>query len=161
VSEQVLWAPWRMSYVAGPKPASGCIFCDLPTHGDARENLVLRADPDAVVMLNRYPYNNGHLMVAPREHVADPLGLPVEAHRALMDRLRDAIDVVRRAFSPDGMNVGANLGRIAGAGVAEHLHWHVVPRWSGDTNFMPVIAETRVMPQHLLASYDALKPYFA
>ena len=151
-----------MTYVAGPKPAaSGCIFCDLPARGDPRENLVLCADEHTVVMLNRYPYNSGHLMVAPRDHVADPLALSADGYRALMERFRDALAVVRRVFAPDGMNVGANLGRIAGAGVADHLHWHIVPRWEGDTNFMPTLADTRVMPQHLLESYDALRPHFA
>jgi ATP adenylyltransferase len=159
---EVLWAPWRMTYILGARgPADECIFCDRPAHGDPRENLVLAADADTCVMLNRYPYNNGHLMVAPRAHVADLALLDAGSFVKLMERLRFAAGVLQRALKPDGMNVGANLGKVAGAGVDAHLHWHIVPRWTGDTNFMPVIAEVKVMPQHLLESYDALKTYFA
>jgi ATP adenylyltransferase len=112
-------------------------------------------------MLNRYPYNNGHLMVAPRRHTADLDRLSAPARTDLAETLRLAIGIVRRVLRPSGMNVGLNLGEVAGAGIADHLHWHVVPRWAGDTNFMPVIADTKVMPQHLLESYDTLAPHFA
>jgi ATP adenylyltransferase len=156
-----------MSYGAGDPVArgpsgggTGCIFCDLPRQDDLRESLVLAADDHSVVLLNRYPYNNGHLMVAPRRHAADPGDLDAASYDALMESLRGAIAVVRRVLKPDGMNVGANLGAVAGAGIEAHLHWHVVPRWAGDTNFMPVIADVKVMPQHLLASYDQLRPHF-
>jgi len=157
VSRQVLWAPWRMSYVEAAKPREGCIFCDLPASGDPRENLVLHVEEHAVVMLNRYPYNSGHLMVSPRRHAADPAELAPAEWIGLMDALRRALAVLREALRPDGVNVGANLGAVAGAGIAAHLHWHLVPRWSGDTNFMPIIAEVKVLPQHLLATYDLLK----
>ncbi|MEW6271226.1 MAG: HIT domain-containing protein [Thermodesulfobacteriota bacterium] len=162
MSRQVLWAPWRMTYVEGESPRTkGCIFCDLPAHGDPRENLVLHADDDAVVMLNRYPYNSGHLMVAPRRHAGDPLELAPEAWAGLMEHLRRALAALRETFRPEGVNVGANLGAAAGAGIADHLHWHLVPRWPGDTNFMPVLAEVKVVPQHLLATYDLLKRHYA
>jgi ATP adenylyltransferase len=151
-----------MSYVGGDKPADGaCIFCDLPARGDPRENLVLHAGEHAVVMLNRYPYNSGHLMVAPRLHAADPLELSPEAWSGLMEELRRGLGALRETFRPEGVNVGANLGAAAGAGIAGHLHWHLVPRWSGDTNFMPIIAEVKVVPQHLLATYDLLKRRYA
>ncbi|HEY8517880.1 MAG TPA: HIT domain-containing protein [Candidatus Binatia bacterium] len=161
MSHRVLWAPWRMTYVEGNAPRrGGCIFCDLPVEGDPRENLVLHADEHAVVMLNRYPYNSGHLMVAPRRHVADPLELPDDAWTALMDHVRRGMAALRETFRPEGMNVGANLGTAAGAGIAAHLHWHLVPRWSGDTNFMPVVGEVKVIPQHLLDTYDLLKRHY-
>lgn len=150
-----------MSYVVGEKPPPGsCIFCDLPGAGDDRENLILETRDDYVVLMNRYPYNNGHLMVAPRAHTADLGEIPPGAYASLMEALRRAAAIVREVLSCDGMNIGLNLGRVAGAGIDTHLHWHIVPRWDGDTNFMPVVGETKVMPQHLLESYDALAPRF-
>jgi len=162
VSRAVLWAPWRMGYVSGSEARSGgCIFCDLPQAPDPRESLVLRADVDFVTLLNRFPYNSGHLMVAPRRHTADLGALGSAEYGALMDGVRAAAGVLERVLAPDAMNIGLNLGRDAGAGVTDHLHWHVVPRWNGDTNFMPVIAEVKVLPQHLAASWDQLRPHFA
>ena len=114
-----------------------------------------------MVMLNRYPYNSGHLMVAPRRHVGALEGLTRAHHAALSDELRFAADVVRREFRPEGMNLGMNVGDAAGAGIAGHLHWHVVPRWEGDTNFMPVAGSVKVLPEHLHDTYDRLHPYFA
>jgi ATP adenylyltransferase len=110
--------------------------------------------------MNKYPYNNGHLLLAPKRHEKDPAKLPPEEYIDLHEVLRRSMDIVRRALNPGGMNLGMNLGKSAGAGIEDHLHWHIVPRWEGDTNFMPVIDETRVMPQHLLDSYDRLQPYF-
>jgi len=151
-----------MEYILeGPPAVDECLFCAAPSAPDPRERLVLRADRNAVVMLNRFPYNNGHLMVAPRQHASRLSELERAAFAALMDVVREAESVLERALSPDGLNVGLNLGRVAGAGIDRHLHWHLVPRWAGDTNFMPVIGEAKVMPQHLLASYDQLRPYFA
>ena len=155
---QVLWAPWRMAYVAGAKQP-GCIFCNALGSTDPRQHLLLRQQP-AVVMLNKFPYGSGHLMVAPPRHVADVHALTGEEFHALMDALRQAAAIVADAFHPDGMNIGINLGAAAGAGVADHLHWHIVPRWSGDTNFMPLLADVRVLPEHLEATYDRLRPLF-
>ena len=155
-----LWAPWRMEYVGDQGPKPDCIFCELPDSPDPRAALVLATNEHFVVMLNRFPYNNGHLMVAPRQHTANLMELSEETYAALMLGLRHACSVVREVLSPDGMNVGINLGAVAGAGIADHLHWHIVPRWNGDTNFMPVLGETRVMPQHLEASYDMFRPHF-
>ncbi len=162
MAHELLWAPWRMAYVAAEKPeAASCIFCELPARGERRDDLVLRADEHAVVMLNRYPYGSGHLMIAPRRHTADLGALDAPAWSGLMEALRGAVRAVERAMRCDGVNAGANLGRVAGAGIAEHLHWHVVPRWLGDTNFMPVIADVKVMPQYLAETYDLLRPHFA
>jgi ATP adenylyltransferase len=156
---EVLWAPWRMAYIAHAKEATTCIFC-AATSGDPRERLLLGTTPHSLVMLNRFPYQNGHLMVAPRRHTADLPGLPADEHADLADALRRALATLDGAFHPDGFNVGMNLGACAGAGVADHLHWHIVPRWAGDTNFMPVLAGVRVMPQHLLETYDRLRAAF-
>jgi ATP adenylyltransferase len=156
----VVWAPWRMSFITARKE-KGCIFCTKPRHPDPRESLVLAVTAASVVMLNKYPYANAHLMVAPRKHAADFDRLTLRERRDLAETLRVSMGLLKRAVRPDGMNVGLNLGAVAGAGVLGHLHWHVVPRWKGDTNFMPVIAETKVMPLHLLESFDRLYPRFA
>lgn len=159
-STQVLWAPWRMSYIEAEKP-DGCIFC-VPTDATTlRSSLILGVSPHARVMLNKYPYNNGHLLIAPHRHTAHWPDLSEEEFADLTALLRRAVDVVTLALHPQGINIGMNLGACAGAGVADHLHWHVVPRWLGDTNFMPVVGAVQVMPQHLLDSYDHLCPYFA
>jgi ATP adenylyltransferase len=150
-----------MEYVADREGSTGgCILCELPTRADPRESLVLKADDDVVVLLNRFPYSSGHAMVAPRRHVAELDALGAAEYSALMESVRATAAVLRRVLSPDAMNVGANLGREAGAGIADHLHWHLVPRWAGDTNFMPVIAEVKVMPQHLVSTWEALRPHF-
>jgi ATP adenylyltransferase len=154
---RVVWAPWRMTYIEGARRAE-CIFCVLGD--DRRADLVLAADDATVVMLNLYPYNSGHLLVAPRRHVARLDDLDAAQYARLMEGVRASAGVLERVLAPQGLNVGINLGRSAGAGIAEHLHWHVVPRWNGDTNFMPIIAEVKVMPEHLLESYDRLKPHF-
>ena len=155
----VLWAPWRMAYIGGPKERD-CIFCMKPLAEDARQALVLAQPPDSVVMLNRFPYANGHLMVAPRRHTADLTELDPSAYGNLMEALRRSMALLRREFRPEGMNVGVNLGVAGGAGIADHLHWHIVPRWLGDTNYMPMIGGVRVMPEHLDVVYDRLRSAF-
>lgn len=157
---KVLWAPWRMSFITAAKKG-GCIFCEKPRDADPRASLVLAVTRASVVMLNKYPYNNGHLLVAPRRHAAELDRLTLAERVDLAETLRRSIALVKRALRPQGMNVGMNLGAAAGAGVADHLHWHIVPRWSGDTNFMPVTASVRVMPQHLAESFDDLYARFA
>lgn len=157
-----LWAPWRAAYLrAAGKPARGCIFCfgDLDAR-ERRRRLILHAGAQALVMLNRYPYNNGHLMIAPRRHLASPELLSRAERAALAELQAEAVARLRRALRPAGFNLGANLGRSAGAGFAEHMHWHVVPRWEGDTNFMPALAHTRVLSQHLEESFRLLAPLF-
>jgi ATP adenylyltransferase len=157
-----LWAPWRMQYILGPKSAQ-CIFCDFATAPPSqyREKLILAVLPQALVCLNRYPFAPHHLLVAPRRHVADFGELTPEEYDALQRLVRTAVERVRRATRAEGVNVGFNLGAAAGAGIADHLHGHVVPRWHGDTNFMPVLAEVRVIPEHLDASWSFLAPLFA
>jgi ATP adenylyltransferase len=155
---QVLWAPWRMVYV-GDRRRGECIFCAAAA-GPSRERLVLGVTPASVVMLNRFPYQSGHVMVAPRRHTACLPDLPPDEHHDLAETLRRTLRALEDALAPEGFNVGMNLGTCAGAGVVDHLHWHAVPRWAGDTNFMPTLADVRVMPQHLDETYDRLRPAF-
>lgn len=157
---QVLWAPWRMAYIGAPKEA-GCIFCTMPAAADQKVALVLARTPHSSVMLNRFPYANGHLMVAPRRHTADLSALPPAEHAELAETLRRSLTLLQETLHPEGMNVGMNLGSAAGAGITEHLHWHLVPRWVGDTNFMPLIGEVRCIPEHLESLWDRLRPLFA
>jgi ATP adenylyltransferase len=157
---KVLWAPWRMTLISAPKQTE-CIFCQLPRGESARDRLVLVVTRSSVVMLNKFPYNSGHLMVAPRRHLADLERLTAAERREIGDTLHRAAAIVRREFRPHGMNIGMNLGAAAGAGIADHLHWHVVPRWNGDTNFMPALGAVKVMPEHLLETYDRLRAHFA
>lgn len=157
-----LWAPWRSSYISAVRKSSPrCIFCfGRLSEAAKRKRLVLHAGPLATVMLNRYPYTNGHIMVAPRRHAASPELLSRDERTALTELLTIAVGRVREVFHPDGLNVGANLGRTAGAGFADHMHWHLVPRWNGDSNFMPVVGSTRVLSQSLEESFDLLAPHF-
>ena len=156
-----LWAPWREAYITAPKhEKQGCIFCDKPRTECDEEAYILYRAPRTFVMLNTFPYNPGHLMVAPVRHVGELTELTEEE---LVDagRLQQrAVQALRDAMNPQGFNVGMNLGRVAGAGVPGHLHWHVVPRWNGDTNFMPVTGHTRVLPESLDDTYKKLKPRF-
>jgi ATP adenylyltransferase len=149
-----------MAYIDQDPKDSGCIFCNKSGARDLRENLVLAATRHSLVMLNKYPYNNGHLLLAPKRHENDLARLPQDEYSDLNEALRRAADIIRKQLNPGGINLGMNLGKCAGAGIEEHLHWHIVPRWEGDTNFMPVVADVRVMPQHLLESYDKLLPHF-
>jgi ATP adenylyltransferase len=153
---QRLWAPWRSAYLARTVSTPQ----RWPGTAQLSRRLVLYAGPQAIVMLNRYPYNNGHLMVAPRRHVGSPELLNREERTILADLVAFAVERLRVVLRPAAFNVGANLGRAAGAGFADHMHWHVVPRWEGDTNFIPVIASTRVLSQHLEESYALLAPHF-
>ena len=150
-----------MEFITAPKADTGCIFCEKPRAADAREELVLAVTRRSVVMLNKYPYANAHLLVAPRRHADDLSALPAADHADLAETLRRSIAIVRRQLRPGGLNVGMNLGAPAGAGIADHLHWHVVPRWPGDVNFMAVVGSVRVINEHLLATYDRLAPEFA
>lgn len=169
MQHQQLWAPWRMAYIdqlseldataPAPTDAPACFLCDA---ADAKpdtfaQRLVLHADEHGLILLNRYPYTNGHLLVAPREHVADLADLTPQARAGLMELTVLAEQTLRAAMNPQGMNIGVNLGRCAGAGLPGHVHIHVVPRWNGDTNFMQIVGQVRVIPQALEASYAALK----
>ena len=158
---QHLWAPWRMEFIKGPKP-SGCFFCEAAAADPSDDpiHLVLARGELALVILNRYPYNNGHLMIAPNAHLANLEELPAATANDLMALTQRSLRVLRQAFAPQGFNLGINAGKIAGAGVADHVHQHVVPRWDGDTNFMPVVADTKVLNESLTASYQQLRAGF-
>ena len=158
---QHLWAPWRMEFIKGPKP-SGCFFCEAAAAdpSDDAQHLVLARNDFAFAILNRYPYNNGHLMVAPKAHLANLEDLPPATANNVMALTQRALRVLREVLAPQGFNLGINAGNIAGAGVADHVHQHVVPRWDGDTNFMPVTADTKVLNESLAVSYRRLRAGF-
>ena len=155
MSERPLWAPWRLDYITGAKP-SGCVFCAAATGEGADAALVLEPGERCFTMLNAFPYTSGHAMVLPYRHVADLLDLDEDEVVELMRLARRCQRALQAVMSPEGFNVGLNIGEAAGAGIAEHLHLHIVPRWTGDTNFMPVLADTHVIPQALEATRDAL-----
>ncbi len=170
-----LWAPWRLSYVSGtdetggggsatPKPAStGCIFCDKPQETGAEadtRNLIVARGETCFVILNAYPYNNGHLMVVPYRHLSHPGNLTPEENAELMATASHVTTLLDRIYRPDGYNIGMNVGGAAGAGIAAHLHLHVVPRWNGDTNFMPVVGGVKVMPETLEQTYAKIAGAF-
>jgi ATP adenylyltransferase len=155
-----LWSPWRLKYVSGPSgESSGCIFCKASEPD--RDELVLVRGRLAYVILNLYPYNNGHLMVVPNRHVPTLEATHADEREELMRLTRHAEMAVTEAYKPQGINVGINLGRPAGAGVLDHLHVHLVPRWNGDTNFMTVVGTTRVLPEDLATTVARLRPIFA
>mgnify|MGYP001174004108 CR=1 FL=1 len=158
-----IWAPWRMEYLLAKKDHTRCIFCDYPAEPSTkhRERLVLLANEQGAVMLNRYPFASGHLLVVPRAHVARLEDLDDAAYDGLFRLVRETQKRLKAAVGAPALNIGLNLGEAAGAGIAEHLHVHIVPRWPGDTNFMPVIADVRVMPQYLDETYERLRPHFA
>lgn len=155
-----LWAPWRFDYIrqAGKAESNGgCIFVDLPAQSDDRNNLILFRGKTAFVIMNRFPYTSGHLMVAPYKHTAELEDLDDEELLEINQLVTHCLRWIKKAFSPDGYNIGVNLGSAGGAGIPSHVHWHIVPRWSGDTNFMTSVGELRVIPQSLEGSYDLLK----
>jgi ATP adenylyltransferase len=155
-----LWAPWRLSYVASarrPSDADPCFICQGLAESDDRRNLILLRTPCSLVVMNRFPYNNGHLLVAPLQHKANLDDLNTDELLDTMESLRRMVRILDDIMRPAGYNIGANLGEAAGAGLPGHLHWHVVPRWHGDTNFMPVIADSKVIVQSLDKLYDLLR----
>ena len=154
-----IWAPWRMEYINRDKSGK-CIFCTLPKSDDDKKNYILFRGKVSFVIMNIFPYNNGHLMVSPYRHLACITTLDKEESFELIELTKICIQALRDLNAPDGFNVGFNLGKSAGAGYDEHIHNHIVPRWTGDTNFMPVLAETKVHPEHLGESYKKLLPYF-
>jgi ATP adenylyltransferase len=157
---QALWAPWRMSYILGEDKPNGCIFC-LGRDGQGADGLVLGVGSKSLVMMNKYPYNNGHLLIAPLRHVGNLAELTIEEMSDLMSLVQRATVAIGELMNPQGFNVGLNLGRAAGAGIEEHMHFHVVPRWNGDTNFMTIMGEVRSIPEHIQATAARLKSFFA
>jgi ATP adenylyltransferase len=153
-----LWAPWRLEYITQADDQSGCVFCDEAAGTiDPADSLLVSTGDAAIVLLNKYPYSSGHLMAAPRRHVGELAGLTDDEVLEINRLAVAGIDALTRVYRPDGFNLGWNLGRVAGAGIADHVHLHVVPRWSGDTNFMPVLADVKVIPEHLLETRDRLR----
>lgn len=156
MSNHRIWAPWRLRYVSNAKDSDECIFCAKPRLGDDREALIVHRGAGCFVILNLYPYTNGHLMVTPFSHIGRFQDIPAALLAEMNALAQRAMGILEQVYRPEGFNLGLNQGKIAGAGVPGHIHLHVVPRWAGDNNYMPVIGDTRVMPQSLEESYDAL-----
>jgi ATP adenylyltransferase len=154
-----LWAPWRLEYVANEK-AGGCFLCDIVQSADEQTTLLLKRGRTCAVGMNRFPYNNGHLMVFPFRHVCDLSTMTAEERGESMELIVESIAVLKEAVNAEGFNVGANLGKVAGAGLEQHVHLHIVPRWTGDSNFMPVVSDVRVIPQALLTLWKDLRARF-
>jgi ATP adenylyltransferase len=156
-----LWAPWRMGYILNnSKSHEGCFLCNSLKQNDDRKNYVLYRGKHSFVIMNRYPYNNGHLLVVPNAHVPDMNALSVDELADLMKCAQDSLNVLKQDMKPEGFNVGINIGKVAGAGLPEHMHIQIVPRWTGDTSYLTVFDETRVMPELLEGTYKRLRPYF-
>jgi ATP adenylyltransferase len=161
MANQRIWAPWRLRYVKDANKSDECVFCTKPETGDDREALIVHRGDRCFVILNLYPYTSGHLMVVPFGHIGRLQDIEPAVTAEMMDLAQRAMRRMEEVYSPEGFNVGLNQGRVAGAGVEGHIHLHVVPRWAGDNNYMPVLADTRVIPQSLEESFDALEGGFA
>jgi ATP adenylyltransferase len=157
---KVLWAPWRMGYILSNDKDNGCIFCPGKDRSKDEERLILHVGSRSMVMMNRYPYNNGHLLVAPVKHAGDLEQLNNKEGLDLLLMVRKTVEILKEVMKPEGFNVGLNLGRVAGAGMEQHMHFHVVPRWNGDTNFMTILGDVRVIPEHIRETYKKLLPYY-
>jgi len=155
-----LWTPWRMAYIKGEHSTGGCFLCDLPALDESndRESLIVTRGDLAFVILNKFPYNSGHLIVAPYRHCANYEDISVEEHAEMAMLGQRSIAALEKAYRPEGYNIGINQGRAAGAGVPDHLHGHIVPRWAGDTNYMTTVGQTKVMPETLEETYAKLHP---
>lgn len=156
-----LWTPWRYQYVTAPTKAGECVLCAAARSADDQQALVVSRGRHHFVILNRFPYTSGHMMVVPYQHVASLQDLPEEAAGELIQAARRCEKHLRALYHPDGLNLGMNLGRSAGAGIADHLHLHVLPRWTGDTNFMTAVGETRVVPEDLSLTWQKVRAAFA
>ena len=151
-----LWAPWRMRYIEKAEVEEGCIFCDKPASQNDKENLMLYRGKLSFIIMNKYPYNNGHLMIVPYRHISDLNDLTDDETLEINLLIKMSYNSLAKVLKPQGFNIGANLGRVAGAGIDGHLHYHIVPRWNGDTNFMPVIGQTKVISQAMEETYNKL-----
>lgn len=154
-----IWAPWRIQYIQMEKPG-GCILCEKPKQNNDALNYILHRGDKNFIILNSYPYNPGHLMIAPYRHVASLEELTEEERHEHFEIVSRSIKVLRQVFNPGGFNIGMNVGKVAGTGIEDHFHTHIVPRWQGDTNFMPVLADIRVLPEALAETYQKLKSKF-
>jgi ATP adenylyltransferase len=157
-----LWAPWRMEYILSEmeNKSEGCIFCDFPKKQNDADHYIVYRSSTCFIILNKFPYNNGHMMVVPYKHTGNILDLNDEEMLDLQKTINKSVQVLRNVMKPHAMNIGMNLGRTAGAGIDEHIHYHIVPRWDGDTNFMPIISGTKVVSESLQASYEKLSSEF-
>jgi len=158
-SAAILWAPWRIQYIKSPKEP-GCIFCDKPKQSNDRENLIVHRGKLVFVIMNRYPYNNGHLMIVPYRHESELDQLTQDENLEAMVLLQKSVRALRIVSSPHGFNIGMNVGAVAGAGIDDHLHWHIVPRWNADTNYMPVLGHTKVVSEGLWETWTQLTEAF-
>ena len=152
-----IWSPWRIKYILHHEHTPGCIFCNALKLADSAENLVLYRGTLAFIILNRYPYTGGHLMVVPYQHVPSIESLTPQTRSEIMELAARSMEVLRMVYQPEAFNLGCNIGAAAGAGVADHVHFHVVPRWTGDTNFMSTVSGTRVLPEDLAGAYNRLQ----
>ncbi len=156
-----MWAPWRIDYILDEDREDGCIFCKKAASDKDEENLIVHRADDGYIMMNKYPYNNGHLLVIPYKHVPDICELSADENSSLTQGVCRSIEVLRSVMKAEGFNIGINLGAVAGSGMDDHVHYHVVPRWNGDTNIMPVLADVKVIPEHLRSTYRKLKERFS
>ncbi|MBN1114286.1 MAG: HIT domain-containing protein [Oligoflexia bacterium] len=156
------WAPWRGEYITGSvnEKTGQCILCGLAGEKPSKKNLVLFKNDKVYVVMNKFPYNNGHIMVVPNQHVDTLSALPGEDYISLSAVLKKSVEIINRVYKPEGCNIGMNIGRAAGAGIDSHIHYHVVPRWNGDTNFMPVFSEVKVISEHFVTTYEKLSEEF-
>ncbi len=154
-----LWAPWRMDYILSNRKRNRCIFCPIPGQSDEKR-LIIHRSPFSLVMFNRFPYAYAHMMVAPVRHVDQISKMKPEEMTDLLKNVARTVDILKKAFRPTGFNLGMNLGDVAGAGIRHHIHFHIIPRWKGDMNFMPALSDVRVIPEHLQQTYARLEPFF-
>ena len=157
---KVVWAPWRMEYVGSDQEREGCIFCPGHDRAQDEKKLILYRGEWSIVLMNRFPYSNGHLLVAPLRHISSFDALSQDEKLDLLNMVERSLSALKEVMDPAGFNIGMNLGKVAGAGVEDHMHFHVVPRWSGDTNYMTVLGEVRIIPEHIRATYEKLLPFF-
>ncbi|MCF6157398.1 MAG: HIT domain-containing protein [wastewater metagenome] len=154
-----LWAPWRMGYIKGSTEENGCFLCTAVQNNQDEKNLIIYRGKECFCILNKYPYNNGHLMIVPHKHKGDISDLTDDEMLEIMRMAKDMKEILITIMKPDGFNLGINLGKVAGAGLVGHFHLHIVPRWNGDTNFMPVISDVKIIPQSLEDLYREFKKY--
>lgn len=159
MAKKQLWAPWRIKYILGPKPDE-CVFCLPESTDEDKDRLVLKRGRHSFVVMNKYPYNNGHLLVCPYRHVSELEDLTEEESQEIMAELQRCSRILKEYFKCEGINIGLNQGKAAGAGIGEHLHFHLVPRWNGDSSFIAVMDDIRSIPQYLQETWEGLKPHF-
>ncbi len=154
-----MWAPWRIGYILSDKKEDGCVFCNAYRAGSDKEYLVLLRSKHSFIIMNKYPYNAGHIMIVPNRHIDTSLSLEPQEQLDMFRLVNKGLDALKKALKPDGFNLGMNLGRVAGAGIDDHIHIHIVPRWNGDTNFMSTVADVKVISESIEETYEKIKKY--